>query len=76
MNSVCGLFKGTQKPDEKSDSILEMDNRFRSGGIGKLIMFYALLYQNRWILVKLKQKNRQIVIYLDGLKVGKIEDML
>jgi hypothetical protein len=34
-NLVCRIFEGTQKTDEKSDSMLEMDNRFRSGGIGK-----------------------------------------
>jgi hypothetical protein len=33
------------KSDEKSDSILEMENRFRSGGIGKSKMIYGHLYQ-------------------------------
>ena len=51
MNSVCGIFEGAQKSDEKSDSILEMENRFRSDGIGESEMVYVYLYPNQWDLV-------------------------
>jgi hypothetical protein len=40
-----------QESDEKPDSILEMEYRFMSGGIGKMKMIYANLYQNQWISV-------------------------
>jgi hypothetical protein len=46
-----GYSKERRKSDEKSDSILEMEHRFRSGGIGKQKMIYAHLYQNQWFLV-------------------------
>jgi hypothetical protein len=51
MNSVCGLFDGAKKSDQKSNSILEMGNSVRSGGIGKSKMIYAHLYQNPWVSV-------------------------
>jgi hypothetical protein len=36
MNSICGPFRVAQKSDEKSDSIPDMDNRFRSDGFEKI----------------------------------------
>ena len=42
-----------KKPDGKSDPNLEVENRFRSIGIGESIMFYMHLYPNRWDLVNL-----------------------
>jgi hypothetical protein len=33
-NSDCGVFKGAEISDEKSDSTLNMENRFRAAGIG------------------------------------------
>jgi hypothetical protein len=51
-----------QKPDVKSDSIPEMDNRFRSGGVGKSKVIYAYLYQNPWISVNHYCGFRQEVI--------------
>jgi hypothetical protein len=35
MNSVCGLFEGTQESDWESESILEMEDPFRSNSTGK-----------------------------------------
>jgi hypothetical protein len=40
-----------QKPDEKSDSILEMENHFRSVGMGGSEIVYIDLYPNKWVLV-------------------------
>ena len=40
-----------QKPDEKSDSILKTENRFRSGGIGESELIIHL-YPDRSDLVK------------------------
>ena len=42
-----GCSMERRESDEKSDSILEMEHHFRSGGIGKSKMIYAHLYQNR-----------------------------
>ena len=39
------------KSDEKSDSILEMSNRFRAAGIEELEIIYINLYPNRCGLV-------------------------
>jgi len=49
--------------DEQQYSILRMENRFRSGGIGKLKKIYAHLYQNRWISVNHYRGFRLVVIY-------------
>jgi hypothetical protein len=46
INSICGLFEGTQKSDGESDSILNIDNHFRSGGIGESEIAYMDLYPN------------------------------
>jgi hypothetical protein len=43
------IFEGDQKSDEKSDSILEMENRFRSVGMGASEIGYIDLYPNRWV---------------------------
>jgi hypothetical protein len=38
-----------QQSDEKSASILKMENGFGSVGIGELEIGYAHLYPNRWV---------------------------
>ena len=40
------LFEGTQKSDWESDSILEMNDCFRSSGIGESELVYIDLYRN------------------------------
>ena len=78
MNIGGGIFEGAQKSDEKSDSILEMERRFRSGGIEELEIIYKNLYPNSCGKVnQIEQcfggdirKISQIVpnfIYVDGI---------
>ena len=43
--------KEHKKSDEKSDSILEIEYRFRSVEIGESEIAYMNLYPNRWDLV-------------------------
>ncbi len=38
--------------DEKPGSVLYIENRFRSAGIGDSEIVYMHLYPNRWALVK------------------------
>ncbi len=49
--------------DEKPDSFLEVENRFRSAGIGESEIVYMNVYPNRWVLVKYNRELRQLVIY-------------
>jgi len=39
-----------QQSARKSDSILKMENRFGSGGIGESAIGYTHPYPNRWVL--------------------------
>jgi hypothetical protein len=39
------------KPDEKSNEILEIENRFRSAGTEDSEIVYMCLYPNRWVFV-------------------------
>ena len=39
MNLSNGIIQDTQKSDWESESILQMEDRFRSGGIGKSEIF-------------------------------------
>jgi len=69
MNSVCELFEGTQESDWESRSILQMEDRFKSGGIGESEKVYMRLYPNRWDLVNHNREYRQVVILrLSGLR--------
>ena len=51
------------KSEEKSDVILEMENRFRPVGLGSSEIIYMHLYPNRWDFVNHNREYRQVVIY-------------
>jgi hypothetical protein len=61
-NLDCGVLEGAEKSDEKSDSTLEMENRFRAAGIGASEYVYMHLYLNRWDLVNHNRESMQPVI--------------
>jgi len=50
------------KSDEKSDSILGMENCFRSAGIGESEIVYEITYPIRWDFVNHNRGIRQVVI--------------
>ena len=51
MNSVGGLFKGTQNSDGRSDSILEKESHLRPIGIRESEVVCVNLYPNRYDVV-------------------------
>jgi len=57
------IIQRNTKSDEESDSILEMEKRFRSGGIGKSKMIHWHLYQNRWVSVNHNRSFQRAVFY-------------
>jgi len=50
------------KPDEKQDSTQQIENRFRSGGIGESEIVYTHLYPNRWYLVNHNREYWRVLI--------------
>ena len=61
------IRRGT-KSDRDSDPIMQMENHFRSSGIGKSKKIYLHLYPFRWDLVNHNRDYRQLVIYRDNLQ--------
>jgi hypothetical protein len=51
------IIDRNQISDEKQDSILQIEKRFRSGGLGKSEIGYIDLYPNRWDLVNQIEKS-------------------